>query len=249
MSIRIHKVLGYGLKDIIVKNGIINDPRFKNINEDESLCEKIENGSNILFEKLNSGDLESFQEEFTSIISQVSMRPDIFDIASLYGMVKYSLIKKDEYPIKPSDKNVHYDFESSNNVIVFTPPENPDYHRYDDSIDYYDSVSREKEESANRYKELDRGIYPYCGYENIIGKEKIEIADAISFKNADYISDSDYSIIMKYNPDNKLKDILKNNYRFKVPSSILLITWYADVFTDWAKTITELKPAIYEYWN
>lgn len=154
------------------------------------------------------------------------------------------------------------------NVFGIIPPHIKQFYRYDDMIDYYEAGCS----ADSKVQWLDQrtgrcGIYPHNMMIRIPHKEKIKIV------KENLISDLPYSMTnLEFLPDrigpgefNRLIGVFsedmkaslcntdiekaKEVYRPEIDGSIILWTHYVGLFTDWAKTVNELRPCIYTYWS
>ena len=43
--------------------------------------------------------------------------------------------------------------------------------------------------------------------------------------------------------------LLLGHYRTAIADSVVLYTYFVNIFTDWRKTVEDLKPMVYTYWR
>ena len=152
MGIRIHKMIGYGLTDVIADTGnwdLRNDSRF--------------NPNGYMFAGENGFTRDGFVEYLNRRIGELdNVDYDQFDLRLLQRQIE---------PMTAELYNsVVYDMEFGNpEVILFIPPTSvKDWTRYDNIIDYYDPANHSGDggiiESVIR---IDRSLWPWESYVNI----------------------------------------------------------------------------------
>lgn len=251
MGIRIHKIIGWGLNNIIAEKFEVIDPR---INTDFF-------GSEDYWNKLEDMDtfftwLKENEEENVKILNEVE--PPVFDKPENYE-TKYDIPirwaingwdanknneKKKEFNRYP----ITYDPEfGKKEVMLFSPIDELYWSRYDDIIDYY-----EQDEQHNEVKMLNNscGIYPYVFMVHIpnapnFGKE--------GYPNTMWPAEYNQSIGVFFR-DNKplleepLLSYFKKWYRPTIAPIVILYIKYLNIFKYFNETIHELRPMIYTYW-
>jgi hypothetical protein len=249
MGIRIHKVMGWGLKDVKVKNYRIVDPRFKPLdpNTDENLHDKMEQAGLKILEMYKT---EEDKKEFSKIVK-------LFNPKVSHNI--YLFLQE----VQKANHVFTHSVEGGNpKVMVFTPLGCLTWYRYDDTIDYYQDGGKG---TAPKVLDLTNrcGIYPFIGVEHIGGTEAVSGTVNIEGKEAsptaetrDFFEPSTYNILVgkwdkkrKAVASGKTLEILLNNYRPVIPESIIIMTYLADIFVDWKATVNQLRPMLYTFWE
>lgn len=141
MGIRVHKVIGYGLTDVKVENNKVVD-------------ERINPESPFLQSEKSRLDLE-YQDYLKSLVNG-----DDKNIA-FEAELELKDVHKNWYA---TDSFIHEIEYGLPNVLCFVPASCQDWKRYDDIIDYVEEVnnySQDRLDNTARFKNLDRGIFPY----------------------------------------------------------------------------------------
>ena len=257
MGIRIKKIIGYGLTDVKCKDGEIVDPRFNLslFKETETqpyigdyLQEKVYEYTQWILDKKN-------HEEAATLVIKANGE-DLNEIKKKYkDSWTFSFLNvpfwesglKDK-PVSEFDDPFVHDGEYGNpKVCLFKSLYDKEVHRSDNLIDYY-----EADEAKSKVKLLTHrcGIYPFTNMIRIPGTTPTKP----EFKTR--IEPSWYNQMVgrwdkKQKPTESgiyLQDLL-DNYRPIIEPNIVLFTHFCGIFTDWEKTVQELRPMIYTYWS
>ena len=149
MGIRIHKVLGYGLTNIGIENGIINDPRF-------SASSVIAGDFEAREDYTNEGFLK-FIEDKKKLYNPESRT---YDFAWLNSYLKDNLNKIDFTRLFIHDAEY-----GLGNVFCCVPLMLFDqWYRYDDTIDYFESTCVKTPRQANHVDVIKEPLYPFLGF-------------------------------------------------------------------------------------
>jgi hypothetical protein len=234
MGIRIHKVLGYGLTDVKVKQFAIADPRFNMVDGYFSYNE------------------DPPKNKFTT--------PGYIDYmkASKDEHTRFDaiLVKQNSKAQVRSGDWYSYDFEmGKKGVVCFTPLCYPDWKRYDDVIDYYEARSN----MVPTVKLLNKPIYPFDSYHDkktglgFVEKDGHKFSLGQIMQTAEFLS-------KKENKALKTSKEFFNGFDFDdekdfwarvipaIPRELIALLEYTKVFND-RQTIFDLKPMIYSYWS
>lgn len=226
MGIRIHKVLGYGLKHCKFNK----DPRFNewvfSNNEPENIKETI---------------IKEYQQRKVDP-TNICDFDDAYDLQYLTNTGWF----KDEKPVKSLDV---YDFikynqfaaEKGRGSIIFTSPMNKDWYRYDDIIDYYDL-----DEQKGSVRLIKDGVYPMnASYIDRRTGERVKgyHGSLEMYKNHHNYIDDD--IKTKYNV--KSYNEFCVNIVPVIPSLIVNFCNIFKVFKN-PMMVYRLKPMILTYW-
>lgn len=221
MSVRINKVMGYGLTDLSVEEvqtGIYytNDTRF---NPDGWWHNKQK--------KWNSGGYISHCNAVNNRFLQLTLQ--------INGATRFDNVIN----------TIHYVGSDAGkaNVVLFVPPTRTDFYRYDDPIDYMESIGE------CVVKELQYPIYPASRY---INRETGEFVDNSVLDVRELI----YLFNNSSNPETKeyaltqlgCKETWMERYNVEIPIDLVEFLRYTEMFTD-DSTIWKLKPLIYTYWS
>ena len=239
MGTRVHKRLGWGLKDIKIKDGEICDPRFKSGNIYGRIDDAIKRVIEVSKSKNGKDIFQNILSDFSGSADddiKLMMLPCMSEISSLDSDYAYNK------------------FTYNDKILVITPIEfSTDWYHYDDTIDYYESGCVAKDKVKDLTSKC--GIYPWTGMEHIPGTEKSDIKNVI-FHVDGGIDPAQYNQLVgrwdkKYPPIAKGKDldILLSNYRPVIPGSIILTVYFADIFVDWKASLNQFRPLLYTYWN
>jgi hypothetical protein len=256
MGIRIHKVLGYGLADVKVKNYRIVDDRFNN--------------RGILGREVE----EEIEEKFTP-----EGYEEYCQLNHSYEKDKYFDLTMDRIALRErrekKDHRKHWavynsfihqgEFGLPNVMLVVPCGEYESWYRFDDTIDYYiESIESRKSRKycISKIDILeDGGIYPWIGnYFNIKTNQKVENGLGPAFwrvinAKRDIAKSRKKNKPNIENPDELAKlmgfddttDAIAN-LRPEVPDCVRAICKYAKVFVD-DNVINHLRPMLYTYWS
>ena len=231
MGIRVHKVMGYGLTNVVCKKEKIVDPRFNPQGYLRSDSEQQE--EKWTFEKFKKWLIDKKPQIPEHHIYEVNWMFQDIDkiIEKKRGFYEY-LIHGTEY-LMPR-------------VFCVLPLCHPNWRRFDDDIDYVEVCIKNKG-SANSVKKINRPIYPYINYwDNRTGKtiDFLFAAEAVRrMAKKEPFSDL---LLKELKFDNEQE--CREHLRPMVPPQILYMLEYCEVFTD-IKTFYQLEPIIYTYWS
>lgn len=241
MGLKINKVLGYGLLDV-KSNGY-------NVDDDRFLFQSMP-------EHLYSIDEREFlnwfmqnQEECISVLASFN-RTKEDTVCNGFALRWMNRDIKDGFKKPEHHTPLTYDGDYGlPNVMVFNAMEYKDWIRRDDTIDYYESGCSPQNNayvlpnSCGIYPHL--GMYPKCG---------VSIPADVSMTYP--ISPSLYNQLTgewdnKQSPlaEGKMLEHFLNDYRPDIPDSIILMAYRYGFLNDWKRTLCELRPMIYIYWN
>lgn len=260
MGIRVHKCIGYGIKNLKFKTRksgvVITDPRIKW----DVFKKKYEEASNldvksfIKFIKNNQNDLEDF-------LGKESFHVDLkFDIADLkdenFWNLSDCIISKEEFGLPNVFLIIHPGYSNRNSPYSWV--------RYDDSIDYIEESKFYKQ--RNRVVDIGPfGIYPYNhGMKRFKAPPKNTYNKAY-LTSSSQVDENGYLLFMNNSHysqlvglwDKKIGPVaageflehLKNDWRAPLPNGVLLVLyWLKDCFTDFYSVINDFRPLMYVYW-
>ncbi len=231
MGIRIHKVMGYGLTNVVCREDEIIDPRF-NPNG------YLRTGWEVREEKWT---FEKFKKWLADKKPQIP-KEHIYEFNWMTQDVDKCIEQKKDF----YEYLIHGTEYLMPRVFCILPICHPNWRRFDDDIDYVEVCIKNKG-SANSVKKVNRPIYPYINYwDNRTGR-KIDFS---------FASEAQRRMFNKEPLSDKLLEILEFNNKEEcrkylkpiVPSQILYLLEYCEVFTD-IKTFYQLEPIIYTYWS
>ncbi len=237
MGIRIHKVLGYGLTDVIADTenwDLRNDSRFDPVS--------------YLFEGEYKFDLAGFIQHLEIRISEmVKGDHDIFSLKNLIHQLK-------EKTRLNFHESVVYDMEfGESEVMVFVPPGHEKWQRYDDIIDYYDPVNLEEDGGiSNSVIMVNRPPWPYESYINTKTMPPIRLT---GFQQELYVSMRNLGIEKYIDPEKSFNELgVDNEEEFNkfivpiIPIELVELIKYLKIFKN-ENDIYQLRPMIYGYWG
>lgn len=243
MGMRIHKALGWGLKNVKYKKYKLADPRF--------------NSSSAI-----EGDYDERDEKFTTekyiewLENKIkTFEKDDFEIWNIKLEIKF--LKEQQ-----KDKQLKTDFCSSmiygteyllGNVFCCVPLCNfKQWFRHDDNIDYHIETKILKKNTPY-VKVFDDPLYPYLQYWDV-RNGKISNSEAFTFRRCfndskkidkkSQVMDEIAKMCGYENAEdciNYMKPIVPNVIRWQLE--------FGNIFKDLNKTILELKPILYTYWS
>ena len=234
MGIRIHKCLGYGIEFKRDLNCSTYDSKLAVdlLNLPENLySKKVKEELLIALENDAKSDIElrfllnKFKEDMNESFS-------FFDV---YGF---------------SDEH----FQNETQLVIFYPPINPDWRRYDDAMDYYENaIKSDLYKSNDEYPKdfsnwIPSPLYPYLGYQidGVVPKQdNIIISDMLRRDG------TTYGILA----EQTLQELgmasfeeLRLRCLPQIPKSIVWMCKYFQIFSD-EKLVYSLKPVIAEWWS
>jgi hypothetical protein len=225
VGIRVTKVLGYGLTDIVKNDNKWTDPRF----------------NSAFWKKLGEEDLDA-KGLYAYVRSVLNTLSD--NDKSRARMLLDSL--------KNESKDVYIDncfaadleSEDSTNFVVIAPECQRQWYRHDDMIDYLECPYGEK------VTPIDRPLYPYDSWMHAgTGEGLREIHNVVQVirhfvKYPEAGQPEDYLKVHGYASLDEFRAIVVPY----VPLSVRLLCEYVGVFKD-PKTVLSLRPMIYSYWS
>lgn len=226
MSIRVHKVLGYGLDDLQE-----NDPRL------------LSNLYNVI-ENIDS----------KRMIKEFYMWYDMKEYEVPHGQ-KYNDSICLQFPTHRPDsfRPIYYEPEFGlENVLLFVPWGYENYYRYDNIIDWVEETYTQSEPQNPNIKILNNGIYPHTGRIKLNGEKitgdynerMMSIYDQEEFrlkypeKLTAWLDTLGFSTYNEY----------QEKTRPDVPFDIYLLAKFLNVFVD-PNIVWTFKPMIYTYWS
>jgi hypothetical protein len=224
MGIRIHKVIGYGMTGIKMRNDRLIDERF---NQEKVGWDIVEAG------------LTSFAD-FVQDLGLVKILAHEFKLVNDLKMLNYvtSDYAKTGYAHKHL-KDMRDCVNWHGKTLVFMPPEHvKSWYRYDNTMDYYDLGCGTALRPTIKLLKTS-GIYPYSDY--IPKPWKLNLIP--SFNTMTY---GEYQVLSSAN--SQFAQHVKDDWCINVPIIIRLMAAYLGLFKR-PETIFELKPMIHTYWS
>jgi hypothetical protein len=248
MGIRVHKVLGYGLTNLIKNDPRIDWVKYRKMYE----LEWYE-----FFKWLDSPDnIQRVRELCANEKKDASLAPYLFGDTDI-GLLKRS------FPDPPRGWDPASCFQWDENVFNVIAPDSSSWYRHDDIIDYCEE--NEIHNTENRWMPVSGGIFPYIGTmirfrgpkEGVYQKIPKGIKGEILVDEKGYVrlSTGLYNqLIGKW--DSKIPPIatgeflkhLQEDFRPPIPNTIIALLLWAEVFTDLKVTLDELRPILMVYW-
>lgn len=274
MGIRVHKVIGYGVKNLKHEGHTMTDPR---VDWDKLFHPKLserrwDRDMNSFLrwlkgKKAQKRLLELHLREHPGIDDSMRKYREESDVRFFIGHLK--TIRKSNpraWLRQPSDCLVHRTEYGLPNVMVILSPDCPNWYRYDDIIDYYEETDQN---GARRYsKPIARGgIYPYDHQMIRFRKPSKGIfnPDAKITEQSGIKKDKHGPVSMpvgaynqligRWSPDmkpiaqGKFLSHLKRSWRPAVPLGVIAILLWHDCFPDLEKLIDDLRPMKYVWWS
>jgi hypothetical protein len=228
MGVQVNKVLGYGLTNVKTKNGKIIDERIKK--------------TGYMFKNNRKWSIKNFQY--------------FWEKNKFKSLSEYSIFEPDN-DIK-IDMCINYCSEDPKTLIITPISSVKNWSRRDDIIDYQDETYTYNQN--DRHQIYDFGIYPwiysFCDSngERWVNKEKpyyTIVREFIETKNNKQLT--------KYEIKDKLKYLTKllnftsieeaeENILPLIPEEVQMLCRYLNLFND-KKTIYELRPMLYVFWD
>ena len=263
MGIRIHKSIGWGLKDL----------KFDKENHNELIDERINldilKDNQKLYDKFEEKEdfvkwLTEKKEECAEILYKVNQR----NIKNLKGEKLDRNEKRDkkheEFNItyillhmKDHNKNTHFEYKfiydqefGDPSVMLFIPIDTLNWSRYDNTIDYYDHHGDDLEPQVKDISHYG-GIFPWLGMEHIPGSPKYDNENLMRTYNVGEYNQliGEYSKTFPSILKGEDLEYFKKYYRPVIAPSVILFAKWLNIFNDFYKTIHELRPMIYTYWG
>lgn len=241
MGIRIHKVLGYGLDDLSIKDNSYNlaeDPRI----DPEGFYARYFKDYQ---EALDAYPLDRFRVELELVCAH-SDGVEKYDLRLLKHQLEKGEIASDASNLYTQIMTWDPEYGDSK-VIVFTPPGHSDWFQYDSIIDYY-----EADDANPSVRKTNRPIYPYMSWIDIRNPSRKDNLDRLAFLIQQL---EEYPDIRDKVDSDKLQsrygfsslNEAKDNLIPYIPNSLVELIRYLRVFKD-PKDIYQLRPMIYTYW-
>jgi hypothetical protein len=244
MGIRIHKAIGYGLKDL--DPDIDNDPRMTYDGEK-------------IFET-DFADYQKFVENKATcvevLVSVFGEEPNRAGFSWLNIDMALESFKRNK--LKPySNDFISYDIEDST-FVLFYPINNlrgahNSWERYDDTIDYYENKVYNKDMDTIITDLSDHGVcglYPYDHGMHLKPGRESKVKGHPDKMDAGFynqlVGKWDSNIAPMANEE--IINHLKEDWGPGIPSSIKLFTFYHKIFKD-PLTVYELKPLLCQWWG
>lgn len=240
MGIRIHKILGYGLTDVVADEenwDLRNDPRF---DPDGWLFSHDEN--------------EFHHEGFTTHIKEKieTTDEDDHDRFSL-RMLLHTLNETKKQDFYCGDGVIHDMEYGDSNVIIFVPPGHGDWQRYDSILDYYDPTNLDEDGGiANSVININRPLWPYESYVNIKTMPPKRLTGC---RFELYTSMRSLGIEKYLDPEKAFAELgVDNEEEFNkfivpiIPIELIELIKYLKIFKN-EEDIYQLRPMIYGYWG
>lgn len=253
MGIRVHKVIGYGVKKI---SRFLDLDKFEEQLSDDSLYSK----SFYDIKKLILTKKEIIEEMFEGAEGyKFDTRKGIIESGTLHGELR-RVEENGSYLRTWSITNfIRYDYDDIDAGFVIIPFGNKDWFRYDDIMDYYEETGPDG--PKNRFTQIPklRGIYPYLGIQKF--REPAEDVNLVILNEAmrgeSKLSPSTHSqLVGWWSPDQKAKatgKLFKHlllDYRPVIPMSVgMILSVFSNSISDCKVLLNKLRPCIYVYWG
>jgi hypothetical protein len=243
MSIRIHKVIGYGIKNIKASGGKIKDDRFSDKckdNIDDVLSDKADSFRSWLVKNKN---------KMLSIAKVLFPDTSTHLAGYLYNDLKYN-----------KHKNLFvFNSETHNKAsLLFMPIEQSDWYRWDNIIDWVEECHIKKDVGGGKIINLFEktpscGIYPYDNMLLIPGRDSKIVQNG---QKCTCLLPGEYNrMVGRYDSnlspditDEEILEHLKKDWIPDIPISIKLFCVYAGVFKN-TESIYDLRPMYMSYWR
>jgi len=248
MGIRIHKVIGYGMKNVSEK---LDLEKFKKKFIDDHKAYT-----------MNFSEFDRWVYANLELIESLHKGAENYDCKE--DMFGYQLFRKGWGSTRGTwaiTDYIHYnELERIDQGFILTPLGSENWFRYDDIIDHYE------EEKGNRFTPLKRrcGIYPYLDmvpfrepspelgipkdlYLEGQGKERKcrKFYPSAYSKLVGWWSKKDPPLV-----EGKLLEHFLNDYRPIIPLEVsCVVAFFADCMPDPKEFLNSLRPAVYCYWS
>lgn len=244
MSIRIHKIIGWGFNNIKAteKEGII-DERIKTDFFQSKEYRSREGDADGFLKWLKDNEQE--HEELLDKVSPSESQGN----SGFY--VKWAIGDISNEKVKRNNHSVIYDPEyGRKETLLFTSLGDKRVYRYDDIIDYY--------EAGTEPEPTVKDLTPFCGIWPHTGV--VHIPHAPHFGEEKYLSHYDAGeynrMVGKWSKrtrplltDPEMLEYFKKWYRPVIDPTLILYVKFLDILNDFEKTIQDLRPMIYTYWS
>jgi hypothetical protein len=263
MGIRVHKYIGYGVRDLKCRRSRYSSATMLDTRVDWKKLygngEKAWGTQKEKFEKWCRRNMrwlrELYQREYPArrVLKPKDIKLELFLMFD--GM-------EDRWRL--NECYTHQDEFGDPKVMLFQPPQCKDWRRYDDTIDYV--------EESEKYKQHGRvlplsgaGIWPYCHSwirfrdppEGMFDeKSRLPFNAASDDKGPVMLSPGDYSMLVgKWDPKQPpqaKEDMLKHykeDWRPALPFGVVAVVAWLNCFTDIEAFLDDLRPMLYVYWG
>ena len=259
MGIRIHKDLGYGVDNIQhgKKGWDMQDPRIdaKKFHDLHSKAYEMGGPEILKWLKNEKEALIKFHKKHHP--AKVEEKPEFYDMDFkflVHGLEDHAKEKK----ISDLGSSIVWDGEYGlPNVLLFVPPTCPDWHRYDDMIDYHEETDKNEQANWCRILERSSGIFPWSGRMIRFRDPKPGVVPPSKKDDLLTMDASAYSQLVGW-WDKKQKPLVQGealrhfleDYRPVLPIDVTAVLWFMrDAFKDVDSFVNELRPMIYVYWG
>lgn len=235
MGIRVHKVIGYGLKsttpDMFYDQGALMVDTY---------------GNQISKNWINVEDIYTKEGFITYLKNHIE-----------YPWLHIRMLEKKRWNINDCIKT---NYESENSPIIIIPPGFENWHRYDNSIDFVEETFCH--DQKDRLVELQQGIYPFSSmHQNQHGGQLDIKLSCAWWRMQNLILDQDkYQIRQELIQDHiKVHHTLSVSLGFKdyfdakdniapwVPDILRAFCEFTNLFVD-SDMINQLRPMMWVYW-
>lgn len=248
MGTRINKTLGWGFKYCRFEKDPRFRPAFFEDNEDDYLDRMVEENK----KSLNSRDFKK-KMDAQSFDCWVNGKGWVSTGKKQDSLSKHDIFQFNSY----TDTS-----EGTVGAVIFTDPTHERWHRYDDTIDYYDAPSGEGGAPLDTVKFILDGagqpaqIYPYCSFVDRNTGKKPKMNKGLTINQGDRwsLTNGYFKSTKKERATWKWKGLGVNNIiqwqRNIVPEPSYTIRLFCKVTKPFKNplTIYRLKPMILTYW-
>lgn len=242
MGVRIHKVVGYGLDNVKIKDHKFNDHRI-NVQYSDGFYEKLYKFDEWL-KKYNSKVAYMLHA-----IYKIPLTNAIWDINWAVRAINMRKSRSKSY-----DGFVHNTEMGLSEVMIFVPLEYLDkWKRRDDTIDWIEETyfADQKDTVLNLFTERDScGISPYQTMTLNPFRENKTLSKVTKMLSSQYNQLTgrwDKNIAPEENDDDRLKH-LKEDWLPIIPTTVAAMCMYLNIFTK-PEYLYELRPLYYTYWG
>lgn len=255
MGIRIHKMAGWGLKDVRVK-----DPRFKPGTD-------LDKSTDLDFIQSMEQNRETIIDlYFREIAKMIPDKTNALQYATSEFELQFRLSKQDLAKERKADTCI----EQHGKILLFRPVTLPDWYRFDDSLDFFEETERQRR-MKNRTTVFKMGLYPHDHWmvrfrdppascvkrwqkkpeENILGESIGDEKGIMSISTGWY-----NQLVGRWDP--KLTPLernavrlrhLKEDFRPAIPFGVIALVLWSDLALDPASFLDDLRPMIHVWWD
>lgn len=234
MGIRVHKILGYGLNDIEYSNDKVTDKRI-NVEALKDCREK--------------SFIEWFNDQDIKLLAYTISRLFKLDYKNLYFNFRLTSFENNKNLLSRYRVLTYDDEFGFDNVMLITPPDQKNWYRYDDIIDWIEESFEPR--VVDLFKDGKTGIYPYEGR---VGRNPF-LKTPSAFNDKTTISGGEYNRFVgkwdtKIDPiaTGEALDDLLNNWKPALPPIIFAYLVFSNILTH-PKYAYDLRPLLYVYWS